>query len=401
MYGVGGAGALSSGTINLRPDIGGDLHKLVGNWKKAEELISYIDNVFLRFGAPKDRLFRINKVMASELERLAAEAGAKFIPTPQRHIGSDNTVKVIESMAEFLESNGVKFLLRTQALDLIREDEGKILVKTSAGNLLTNYVVLAPGRGGAAWFAELARKRGISIEPGPLDIGVRVEIPYYIAEPLTRVARDPKIIMYTKSYDDKVRTFCTNPRGFVIEERYDDIIGVNGESYVNIQSHNTNFALLVTVRLTDPLEDTIAYGRSIAQLATKLGGGNPIIQRFGDLLSGRRSTWNRIEKSSIEPTLKYVTPGDISMALPHRIVTDLIEALQRLDILMPGVSSAQTLLYAPEIKFYSVKALINKYFETSLEKVFVAGDGAGLSRGINVAAATGVLAARGILERYS
>jgi len=401
MQGVGGAGALSSGTINLRPDVGGDLDKLIGSWRKAEELIKYIDSVFVKFGAPKDRLFTIQSSIATELERLAAKAGAKFIPTPQRHIGSDNTVGVIENITKYLESRGVKFFLGTKAVDIVRSSS-YLTVKTASGNITAKFVILAPGRSGASWFAELAKKRGIEIEPGPLDIGVRVEIPSYIAEPITKIVRDPKIIMYTKVYDDKVRTFCTNPNGFVVQERYDDhIVGVNGESYVGVKSKNTNFALLVTVKLTNPLEDTIAYGRSIAHLATKLGGGKPIIQRFGDLIAGRRSTWERVSRSAVEPTLKHVTPGDVGMALPYRVVANLIEAINRLDTIMPGIASSQTLFYAPEIKFYSVRARINKYLETTLDNVFVAGDGAGLSRGINVAAATGILAARGILNKLA
>ncbi len=399
MQGVGGAGALSSGTINLRPDIGGELHRLIGSWVYAEKLIHYIDQVFVEFGAPRDRLYRVDDERVNELERLAAKAGAKFIPTPQRHIGSENTPRVIENMTRYLEDSGVEFLLSTRALDVVKND-GLFNVETSRGVFTAKYVVLAPGRSGASWFAELARRRGIEVEPGPLDIGVRIEIPAYIAEPITSVVRDPKIILYTRVYDDKVRTFCTNPYGFVVEERYeDDIVAVNGESYAEIKSKNTNFALLVTVKLTDPMEDTITYGRYIARLATRLGGGKPLIQRFGDLEAGRRSTWDRIGRSSVEPTLRDVTPGDIGMALPYRVVADLVEAIQRLDTIMPGIASNQTLLYAPEIKFYSVRAVVNRELETSIENLFVAGDGAGLSRGINVASATGVLVAHSILER--
>ncbi len=399
MQGVGGAGALSSGTINLRPDIGGDLHKIVGSWRKAEELIKYVDNVFVKFGAPKDRFFSASREEVVELERLAAKAGARFIPVPQRHIGTDNTPRVIENIAEYLVKNNVKLILGTEAKDL--EVVGsKVSLKTSKGHLKAKYAILAPGRSGAAWFAEVAKRRGIEVEPGPLDIGVRVEIPSFIAEPITKIVRDPKIIMYTKVYDDKVRTFCVNPNGFVVEERYSDgIVAVNGESYANMKSKNTNFALLVTIKLTNPLEDTIAYGRFIAGLATKLGGGKPLIQRFGDLEAGRRSTWSRIERSSIEPTLKDVTPGDIGMALPYRVVANIVEAISRLDTIMPGIASTQTLIYAPEIKFYSVKAVVRRNLETTLDNVFVAGDGVGLSRGMNVAAATGVIAARSILAK--
>jgi len=399
LYGLGGAGALSSGTINLRPDVGGDLDKLVGSWEEAEELIRYIDSVFVKFGAPNN-VFRIDSSAASELERLAAKAGAKFVPTPQRYMGSDNTPRVIKNMYDHLVRCGIRFYLETEVLDIARASDGLYELKTSRGVLRARYLILAPGRGGAPWFSEVARRLGIEVEPGPLDIGVRVEVPAYITEPVTSIVRDPKIIMYTRVYDDKVRTFCTNPNGFVVKELYSDgTTGVNGESYETIKSKNTNFALLVTIKLTDPLEDTIAYGKYIAGLATKLGGGKPIIQRFGDLEAGRRSTWSRVERSSVEPTLKDVTPGDIGMAYPYRVIANIIEAMKRLDTIMPGVASQQTLLYAPEIKFYSVRAVVNRDLETTASNVFAAGDGAGLSRGINVAAATGVIAARGVLKK--
>ena len=399
MHGIGGAGALSSGTINLRPDIGGDLDKLLGSWEEAQELINYIDKVFVEFGAPKE-VYVVDEKKASDLERLAAKAGAKFIPTPQRHIGSENTPKVIENITRFLEESNVHIYTLTYVVDFEVKSTENIIVKTSRGEYTTRYLLLAPGRSGAAWFKEIARKHGIEVEPGPLDIGVRVEVPAYVTEPITSIIRDPKIILYTRVYDDRVRTFCTNPQGFVVEERYSDgTVGVNGESYVTLKSKNTNFALLVTVKLTDPLEDTIAYGKSIARLSTKLGGGKPIIQRFGDLEAGRRSTWSRIERSTIEPTLKNATPGDIGMAYPYRIVANIIEALKRLDIVMPGIASPQTILYAPEIKYYSVKAVVDRSLETTLPNIYVAGDGAGLSRGINVAAATGVIAARSMLAK--
>jgi uncharacterized FAD-dependent dehydrogenase len=398
LSGIGGAVTFSSGTMNLRPDIGGDLDKLLGSWEEAETLIYYVDSILVKFGAPNN-LYKIDPEQTSELERLAAKAGAKFIPTPQRLIGSDNMPKVIANMLKFLEESGVHIIDRTVVEDMVQEG-GRYVLKTSSGDIEARYVIIAPGRVGAEWFSEFAKRRGVDVEPGPLDIGARVEVPAYVMEPITKVVRDPKIIMYTKSYDDKVRTFCTNPYGLVVEERYPDgSVGVNGESFTNIKTKNTNFALLVTTRLTDPFEDTIAYGKSIARLATKLGGGKPIIQRFGDLEAGRRSTWGRIERSVVEPTLKTVTPGDIAMAYPYRVVVNIIEALKRLDTIIPGVASPQTLLYAPEIKFYSIKARVSRELETNLRNVFVTGDGVGLSRGMNVAAATGVIAARAILIR--
>jgi len=399
MHGIGGAGLFSSGTFNLRPDIGGDLDKLVGSFTAAERLVQYADSILVKFGADESTLVRPGKNV-SVLERLAARSGARFIPTPQRVLGSEKTVEIIERMHGYLEERGVRFLPRTEVHDIVRASSTEFRLKTGENEILARYVILAPGRSGASWFSKLAERLDIAIEPGPLDVGVRVEIPAFIAEPVTSTVRDPKIVMYTKAYDDKVRTFCTNPGGFVVQELYHgEAVAVNGVSYRTIKSKNTNFALLVTVELTDPLEDTITYGRSIMVLATKLGGGKPIIHRLGDLLAGRRSTWSRISKSSVEPTLKNVTPGDITMALPYRVVADILEALERLDTVMPGVYSNQTLLYAPEIKFYSVRAKVNRKLETTVENLFVAGDGAGLSRGINGAAVTGILAARGVLEK--
>ncbi|WP_423777192.1 NAD(P)/FAD-dependent oxidoreductase [Desulfurococcus amylolyticus] len=396
MYGIGGAGALSSGIINLRPDVGGDLDKLLGSWEDAMRIVTYIDSILRKFGAQGEL---VNVEDSSELERLVAKAGGRFIPTPQRRVGSDKMPNVIYSMEKYLENSGVKILVET-SVDDIDVDGGSYIVKTTSGTFTARHLILAPGRGGARWFSTISRKLGIETEPGPLDIGVRIEVPSYIAEPVTSIVKDPKIILYTKSYDDKVRTFCTNPKGFVVRELYDDgTVGVNGESYIEVKSRNTNFALLVTINLTDPMEDTVEYGKHIASLTTKLGGGKPLIQRFGDLLSGRRSTWGRIGRSIVEPTLRDATPGDISMAYPHRVIENIIEAIERLDVVIPGLASYNTLLYAPEIKFYSVKTRVSRNFETNLENIYVAGDGAGLSRGINIAAATGVLAARSIIEK--
>ncbi|MCS7108678.1 MAG: NAD(P)/FAD-dependent oxidoreductase [Sulfolobales archaeon] len=398
LSGIGGAGALSSFLINLRPDIGGELHELVGSWEDAYELIKYVDSVIVNF-SDVTKLYLPNNEMVEVLEKRSIKAGATFISIPQRHIGSERAITVLENFTKFLEGKGVKILTNAEVVDIAGEGRGFTL-KLVNGEISCDYLILATGRSGAEWFSGITKKLGVSVIPGPLDVGVRVEVQSVVMDEVTKVVRDPKIIMYTKAFDDKIRTFCTNPGGFVIKEVYDDgTVGVNGESYNSKSSGNTNFALLSTVRLTNPLEDTVEYGKSIARLSTKLGGGKPLIQRFSDLEAGRRSTWDRINRSSIRPTLKDVTPGDISMALPYRVLTNIIEGLQRLDNIIPGVASSQTLVYAPEIKYYSVRAVINKYLESSVENVFVAGDGAGLSRGINVAAATGVLAGRGVLHK--
>lgn len=398
LYGIGGAGAFSSGIVNLRPDVGGDLDKLLGSWERAEEIVKYVDDLLVEFGAPRETLNEPDPKKIRQIERLAAKAGAKFIPTPQRILGTENVIKVVDNIVKYLEEHEVKIYTFTN-VHSISVNHGGFKLETSRGDFYTRRILMAPGRGGAHWFKQIADRLGMVVEPGPLDIGVRVEVPYYVTEQVTSVNYDPKIVLYTKSYDDMVRTFCTNPQGFVIKEYYEDgTVGVNGESYRKMKTKNTNFALLVTLKLTMPYKDVLDMGKSIATMATKIGMGKPIIQRLGDLEKGRRSTWDRINRSVITPTLRDVTPGDISLALPHRVVENILEALQRLDTIYPGVASPQTLLYAPEIKYYSVKAVINKDFETTVKGIYVAGDGAGLSRGINIAAATGILAARGIIN---
>ncbi len=394
LCGVGGAGTLSGGLLNLRPDIGGNLVEIVGSQSEAQKLIEYVDSIFLKYGAP-EKLYRAEGNSIEELERRAAAAGAKFIPIPQRHIGSDRAPRVIENFKRDLESRGVKFLLRKR---VDRIDPGKVTLED--GRVLeAKYIIAAPGRVGANWLAREARRLGIPTRHEPIDIGVRVEVPAVIMDPIIKISRDPKFHIYTKTYDDLVRTFCVNHRGFVVQEVYDDFVGVNGHSMVGWHSENTNFAFLVRISLTEPIEDTTAYGRSIAKLATILGGGKPIIQRLGDLMLGRRSTWNRISHSHVKPTLKSVTPGDIAMVLPHRILTDILEGLEVLDKIIPGVASSSTLLYAPEVKFSANRIQTSSELETPISNLYVAGDGAGLSRGIVIAAATGVIAARSILRK--
>ena len=245
---------------------------------------------------------------------------------------------------------------------------------------------------------QIVKKHKIEAKFGAIDVGVRVEVPSIIMDPIIRINRDPKFHMWTTQYGDFVRTFCTNHEGFVVKESYDDFIGVNGHSMRDKKSENTNFAFLIRVELTHPVENTIAYGRSISKLSTTIGGGKPILQRLGDLRRGRRSTQGRLKRSLVVNTLKDVTPGNIAMALPHRILTDVLEGLEKLNAVIPGVASDSTLLYAPEIKFYSMQVDIDKNMQTSIKNLFVAGDGAGLSRDIVNASATGILVARGILD---
>jgi len=399
MCGVGGAGTYSDGTLNLRPDVGGDLAEQTGDPEYAWELVDHVDRVFVRYGAP-DSMYIPKGEEVELLKRRAAAVGARFIEITQRHMGSDNAPKVIGNFEKDLKDRGVEFLLSTKVDDLIIEDNACVgVVLEDKSEIRSRFTIIAPGRVGATWIDEVVKKHKIGAKYAPIDVGVRVEVPAIIMDPITKINRDPKFHIQTKTYDDFVRTFCTNEHGFVVKEEYEGFIATNGHSMRNLKSENTNFAFLVRVELTEPIENTVRYGRSIAKLATTIGGGKPVLQRMGDLRRGRRSTQERLMKNTVVNTLKDVTPGDISMALPHRIVTDIREGLEVLNEIIPGVASDSTLLYAPEVKFYSMQVLVDRNMESSVENLFAAGDGAGLSRDIVNAAATGVIAARGILKK--
>lgn len=399
MCGVGGAGTFSDGTLNLRPDVGGDLAEQTGDAEYAWELVDHVDKVFVRYGAP-DQMYIPKGEEVELLKRRAAAVGARFIEITQRHIGSDNAPVVINNFEKDLLGRGVEFLLSTKVDDLIIENNTCVGVLLKDGRAIrSRFTIIAPGRVGAEWIDEVVKKHNIGAKYAPIDVGVRVEVPAIVMDPITKINRDPKFHIQTKTYDDFVRTFCTNEHGFVVKEEYEGFIATNGHSMRNLESENTNFAFLVRVELTEPIENTVRYGRSIAKLATTIGGGKPVLQRLGDLRRGRRSTQARLVKNTVINTLKDVTPGDISMALPHRIVTDIREGLEVLNEIIPGVASDSTLLYAPEVKFYSMQVLVDRNMESSVKNLFAAGDGAGLSRDIVNASATGVIAARGILKK--
>lgn len=398
MCGAGGAGTYSDGTLNLRPDIGGDLAEQTGDPEYAWQLVDHVDKVFLKYGAP-EQLYIPKGEEVEQLKRRAASVGARFIEITQRHIGSDNAPVVIGNFVKDLRERGIEFLLETKVADLIIENGNCSGVILRDGTKITSrFTIIAPGRIGAEWIDEIVGKHKIGAKYAPIDVGVRVEVPAIVMDPITKINRDPKFHIQTKTYDDFVRTFCTNEHGFVVKEEYEGFIATNGHSMRNMESENTNFAFIVRVELTEPMENTVRYGRSIARLATTIGGGKPVLQRMGDLRRGRRSTEKRLRRNSVINTLKDVTPGDISMALPHRIVTDIKEGLEVLNEIIPGVASDSTLLYAPEVKFYSMQVQVDRNMGTTIKNLFAAGDGAGLSRDIVNAAATGVIAARGILK---
>lgn len=396
---LGGLGLNSDGKLNFHPKIGGNLTDYVTP-EVAWRIVRKIEEDFYRYGA--ERAF-FDEDGTKELVKRAIRAGIRFIPIRQTHIGSDYLPKVIEGLRRELKDLGVKLYLNTKALDFEVEGGRVVSLATSRGEIKLDYLVLAPGRGGFEWIESLIRRHSLRFSYTPIDIGVRVEVPNEVFDEIVNVYHvwDPKFHVRTKKYDDFARTFCTNPSGFVVKEYYgNSIFGVNGHALKRRKSENTNFALLVRVNLTKPLENTTLYGKRIAQLANTLGGGKPLIQRMGDLEGGRRSTWERIKRSFVEPTLKDVTPGDISMAYPSRIVTDIVESLAALDRVLPGIAADSTLLYAPEIKFYALRIRTDKRLRSlDIENLYIAGDGVGVSRGIVGAAATGIIAAWGIMGK--
>jgi len=399
MCGIGGAGIFSDGILNLRPDVvGGNLSDFTRNDDESQKIVDKIDQTFLKFGAT-ETVYGLSDEKADMLSLKAMAAGIKFQRIKQRHLGSENTPVIIKRFSDHLESRGVMIITGAKAKDLLVQDgacKGALL--EDGRRIYAKAAIFAPGRIGARWVSEMVKNHKIAASHAPIDIGVRVEVPSIVMRSVIDVNRDPKFHIWTSKYEDFVRTFCTNHEGFVVKESYGDFIGVNGHSFTNKKSENTNFAFLVRSILTSPQENTTLYGESIAKIATILGQGKPIVQRLGDLRRGRRSNSWRLQKSTFSPTLKDTTPGNISMALPHRILTDILEGLEKLNEVIPGVATDSTFLYAPEIKYYSMKFAVDDDMLTNIKGLYAAGDGAGLSRDIVKAAATGILAARGILK---
>ncbi|HDJ26536.1 MAG TPA: NAD(P)/FAD-dependent oxidoreductase [Candidatus Bathyarchaeota archaeon] len=398
LCGWGGAGAFSDGKLTYSPEVGGWLSDLIGR-ERLVELLGEVDRIYLRFGAPR-KLYGTDEDVVAELARRASRAGLRLVPQKVRHMGTDGCLKVLRAMKEHLAKR-VEVRMRTQASSVLARDGRVEGVKLAdGGEVKDRYVVLAPGRGGAEWLKSLASRLGVKTSVNPVDVGVRVEVPSVVAEELTEALYEPKLIYYSKRFDDKVRTFCVAPHGHVITEYYDGVVTVNGQSYADraLWTDNTNFAVLVSSRFTEPFEDPIAYGKHIAALTNLISGG-VLVQRLIDLLRGRRSTPDRMRRSIVEPTLPSATPGDLAFVLPYRFLADILEMLRALDALMPGVFSRHTLLYGAEVKFYSLRLEVNEQLETPVRGLFAAGDGVGLTRGLAQASASGLAVASEIARR--
>lgn len=398
LNGIGGAGLFSDGKLNYIHKLGKtDLTQFM-QAAEARRLINETEQIFNRFGMD-GAVYPTDMKEAARLRKEAKRYGIDLLIIRQKHIGTDCLPQHITEMAGYISSRGVDIHTSEEVLDIQVEDGSITGVVTPGNRYFSSHVILAPGRVGANWVSELAQRYNLGLTQRGIEVGVRVEVHNDIMQDLCNVIYDPTFFIQTQKYDDQTRTFCTNQGGFVALESYKDFVCVNGHAYHNKKSDNTNFAFLSKVVLTEPVTDNQAYGESIGRLASIIGGGKPILQRFGDLKRGRRSTWNRIKKGYIEPTMNDVVCGDIAMALPERILSNLMEGLEKLNYMIPGVYNDETLLYAPEIKFFATQVETSNDLETGIRGMYVAGDGPGVAGNIVSASATGLIPAKAVLTK--
>ena len=401
LSGYGGAGTFSDGKLNYVPKLGkSDLYKYMSS-DEADKLLIDTESIFNQFGMDSD-VYPSNMDEALKIKKEVAKQGAKLLVIKQKHLGSDKLPGYITAFTDYLKEKGVKLLESAEVLDIVNEKD-KIVVNARKNKKLVNYegkyVIVAPGRTGAKWIQELADKYKIPYLSQSIEIGVRVEVRRELLEDLCSVIYDPSIFIKTKTYGDEIRTFCTNPGGFVTKENYYGYICVNGHALKNIKSNNSNFAFISKVNLTEPVTNTREYGESIARIANVLGDSKPIIQTLGDLKKFRRTRESRLDKLFITPTLKDCVPGDLALVMPHRIITNILDGLEALDKIIPGVNNDETLLYGPEIKFFSNEIETDNNFKAKDMNMYFIGDGSGKAGNIVIAAATGLVASRDILEK--
>lgn len=395
MRGFGGAGAFSDGKFNLTTEFGGWLTDYIPD-DAVMDLINYVDSVNVEFGATTE-VFSTYTPEAKKIKKLALANDLHLLQARVKHLGTENNFKILQNMYNYLKER-ITLLCNTEVKSITPKG-GIYELDTGDRTIECTYLIVAPGRSGAEWFSKQCHKLGLNLINNQVDIGIRLELPAQIFEHITDVVYESKLIYRTKQYRDIVRTFCMNPHGYVVAENTDGIITVNGHSYTDpaLQSENTNFALLVSNRFTEPFNEPYQYGKRIASFSNLLGGG-VLVQRFGDLIKGMRTNEHRLSQSFTRPTLK-ATPGDLSLVLPKRHLDNIIEMIYALDKIAPGTANYDTLLYGVEVKFYSARLELSSELETKLENMFAIGDGAGITRGLSQAAASGVLAARSIVKR--
>lgn len=396
--GWGGAGAFSDGKLNLGKEMSGWLPQYISQ-KTYEKYLFKSDQIWLKFGACK-RLYGVSRKVGQLKERIQ-KAGFRTLIGPIRHVGTENTIKVLKNIYDFLATK-IKIRFNSQVAEILTHQNKAWGVKLTDGKKIkADYILVAPGREGHSWFYKQAVALGLALSRHPIQLGVRVEVEASVLKHLTDFLYEAKLFYTTPTFGDEVRTFCMCPNGEVVLEQYSDfkgVISVNGHSYKRRKTKNTNFALLVTTDFTKPFNQPILYGENIANLANLLGQ-TVIVQKLGDLLAGRRSTPSRLAKSQIKPTLKTATPGDLSFVLPYRHLANILEMIKQMDKIAPGIFSFDTLLYGVEVKFYSFAPKLSSKLETEVKNLFAVGDGAGVSRNLAHASITGMVAAQEISKR--
>ncbi len=405
--GWSGAGAFSDGKLSKSPYVGGRLTEYMDE-EKVKEYIDYADKIYLQFGGP-DEVYGLNNQKLEDIMYETSKYAIQLIPCPVRHLGTEKAYYVLKAMYDHLLTNTrAEFAGLTTVKDIIVEkDSAKGIVVNKKGEkdcikIWGDKIVAAPGRGGAQWLSEQCRKLNIETENNEVDIGVRVEVPNSIIDHLTKELYEAKLVYYSDTFDNKVRSFCMNPGGIVSEEHYEEGVAVvNGHSYsdAKLRTRNTNFALLVSTKFTKPFNQPLEYGKYVARLANMLTGGGIMVQRLGDLLKGRRTDDSRLKKSTTIPTMTTAVPGDLSYVLPHRYLTSITETLKAFDNICPGMYARNTLLYGVEVKFYSSKVKVENNFQTYISNLYTIGDGAGITRGLMQASASGIIVARDIVSR--
>lgn len=395
MNGYGGAGSLSDGKYNITNNFGGELYKYVG-YKEALELMYYVDEVLCKMGGADARLY---STADSKLRSKALQYDLHLLDANVRHLGTDRNLVILDNIFKCLK-NKVDFLFNSEVVEISKAYD-EFFVHTKDEIYTCRDLVVATGRSGSKWISEVCKKLKIKTESSRVDIGVRVELPAAVFEHITSEVYESKIVYRTKKYSDFVRTFCMNPHGEVVNENTNGIVTVNGHSYSNSELHteNTNFALLVSNNFTEPFKNSNEYGESIARLSNMLGGG-VLVQRFGDLVQGRRTNEHRLAKSFTRPTLN-ATPGDLSLVLPKRQLDDIIEMIYALDKIAPGTANEDTLLYGVEVKFYNSMIEVDKNLETAVKGLYVLGDGSGVTHSLSQASASGVYVGRILAKKYS
>ena len=401
--GFSGAGAFSDGKLSLSTEVGGDLPQLIGE-EQAESLIQYADSIYLEFGADAHVEGVGEKEAIKEIRKRAIQTGLKLVDCPIRHLGTEKAQEIYGAIEGYLLEHGVEIRFGCACNDLLLKDGACLGARLTQGQtefeVYAKETVVAAGRRGADWFDKLCARHGIAHAPGPVDIGVRVEVRSEVMETVNNVLYESKLIGYPKPFKNKVRTFCQNPGGFVSQENYDnDLAVVNGHSYKDLKSQNTNLAILCSHHFTEPFDQPIEYAQKVGELTNMLGAGHILVQRYGDILDGKRTWQEELSRSNLRPTLPDAVAGDITSAMPYRAMVNILNFMQAVDHVVPGFAAVETLLYSPELKFYSNRVKMDNELNTSVKHLHCLGDSSGWTRGLMMASAMGVLMGRLLAER--